>query len=152
MDYLHLKCKGWQSNAIIHYIPPKGTTKTAQGTVCPLRVTSLQQHLVQPRKGRAECTIKRTKCTETKNVYLQTIESTTWNPSPLQNMFNIHFSMIQALGIAALPCSTPNKGTEKSETDSQPWLGNFIQSAVSPTPNFTDTESLLGKQMLLLNN
>lgn len=61
--------------------------------------------------------------------------------------------MIKALGIAALPCSTPNKGTENRErqTPNSDCEISF-KCAVSPTPNFTDTESLLGKQMLLLNN
>lgn len=85
-------------------------------------------------------------------MYLQTIESTTWKASPLQNVFKIHFDMIQALGLSAPPCSTPNKGTEKERETPNSDCEIWFKCAVSPTPNFTDTESLLGKQMLLLNN
>lgn len=50
------------------------------------------------------------------------MQSTIQKVSTLQNVFNIHFNMIQALGRAALPCSTPNKGTEKRERDRLPTM------------------------------
>lgn len=120
---LHLACTGWQSNAITHCIPPKVIMKQqSPGHSLPAQNNMAIVTLGTGQERPSWVYNRESKVHRNKECVSANKESTIWKASPLQNAFNIHFNIIQALETAALPCSTLNKGTEKRERDRLPTL------------------------------